>query len=169
MAAEINRLRAELESERKAKQDEAEAARKKQLEEQGKWQEIATDAQSKYEAALKAHEAEVKRLTLEAGLAGIDNEFTREGIIAKCPGDVDPKNYIADLKENHPELFTSNDSLPRTTPQGIRSSSGTSNWAADKALIDKANEYPGTVDPVKLQAAWDRKLKYFNEHGKEPY
>lgn len=171
MAKEISRLKAELEQQKKAQQEAQEAARQKQLEEQGKWQEVATDAQSKLKAAQDTHAAEVRRLTLEAGFAGIQDEFTREGVIAKCPPDADPREYIAEIKDKYPELLNpiSADTATRTAAQGVRSGSGAGNWAADKALIEAADANPGTVDPSKLRAAWARVQDYTDKHGKRPW
>lgn len=161
LTEQINKLRAELEAERKAKTDAAAASRKKQLEEQGKWQEIANDATAKLEAAKKVHEAEVKRLTLEAGLAGIDNEFTREGIIAKCPPDVDPKNYIAELREKQPDLFKGSDVPSRSTAPGVRSGSSQTDWSKVKA--DMKSRDPSLVNP-----AIEKYEKYVSEHKAKP-
>ena len=107
MAKQINELRAAqeaAEAKRKAMEDEAE---KKRLLEEGKYNELA--AKLKAEAAqLEAEfKAKERRLLLEAKFATVDNEFTREGLIAKCPqgDDVNIDDYVADIRKSHPALF----------------------------------------------------------------
>ena len=107
MARQINELRKAqdaAEAKRKAMEDEAE---KKRLLEEGKYNELA--AKLKAEAAqLEAEfKAKERRLLLEAKFATVDNEFTREGLIAKCPqgDDVNIDDYVADIRKSHPALF----------------------------------------------------------------
>lgn len=133
MAAEINRLRAEKEALIKAQQDAAEAAKRKELEAQGKWQEIAEAAQRERDELARQHAAEKRQLKLEAGLAGIENEFTRLGVIAKCPPDVEPDDYVAKVRQDNPDLWASAEPAPRIGGQGMR----TSNDSTKKSLKDK--------------------------------
>lgn len=163
MAAEITKLRAELEQQKQAQQEAQEAAKRKQLEEQDRWKEIASDSEAKLKAAQDAHAAEVRRLTLEAGFAGIQDEFAREGVIAKCPPDADPREYIAEIKDKHPELLNpiSADPATRTAAQGLRSGSGGTDWSKVKADMNSRN--PALVNP-----AIEKYETYVRENHKKP-
>jgi len=107
MAKQINELRAAqeaAEAKRKAMEDAAET---KRLQEEGKYKELAAKAEAKaaqLEAEFKAKE---RRLLLEAKFATVENEFTREGLIAKCPqgDDVNINDYVADIRKDYPALF----------------------------------------------------------------
>jgi hypothetical protein len=168
MAAEINKLRAEKEALIKSQQEAAEAAKRKELEAQGKWQEIAENAQRERDELARQHAAERRQLKLEAGLAGIESEFTRLGVIAKCPTEADPDEYVAQVRKDNPELWASSEPGPRIGGQGVRSSTGSA-FTNERAIIEKATASPGSVKPRELRAALDKVRRYREQHGKDPW
>ena len=86
------------------KQREEEAERKR-LEDEGKFKEIAETEKRKREEAEASYKAKERRLTLEAKLAGITNNYTRKGVIEDCPADADIEEYVAQIRKDHPDLW----------------------------------------------------------------
>ena len=162
MRGQINDLRKQLDD-RDAKAREAEeAAERARLEEQGKWEERAKRADADLAAANAAHADEIRRLELEAGFAGIENEYTRAGVIAKCPEDTNPAEYIADVRDKNPDLWqSSTESESRNAAPGKRSGGGRTDWSTIKA--DMRSKDPKRVNPAIAQYE-----AYIREHHKKP-
>jgi hypothetical protein len=107
MARQINELRKAqdaAEAKRKAAEDEAET---KRMQEEGKYKELAAKAEAKAAQLAAEFKARERSLILEAKFASVENEFTRAGIIAKCPtgDDVNIDEYVAEIRKNHPTIF----------------------------------------------------------------
>jgi len=114
------------------------AAEKKRLEEQGKWQELAEKEKANREAIEAKHAQTMKRMSLDTALlqAGIQNEYTREGIITRCPAETETADYIAQLQKDQPDLFKAPEMSAATRPaQGATSSSGTPPQDLDERLV----------------------------------
>lgn len=132
MAQEILHLREQLAQQaaaQKAAQDEAE---RKKLEEQGKFKELAEKAQRERDELKATYAAKERKLKLEAGFAGITDEFRRAGVIAMCPGDVEPDAYIAQVREQTPDLWGSPEPAPRISAQGMASRGSNQQSLKDK-------------------------------------
>lgn len=165
MAGEINSLRdAQRKAEDQRKSDLA-AAEQKKLEEQGKWQEIASKAKADLAAKEAEFSAKEKRLTLAAMFAAVapfdnneDNEDFRNGLISKC-GDKSAEEYVAEIKAARPHLF-----VPKTAPaaqppedpkakvaQGYRAASGPPKGTFEERLR--------RGDPSAQREAFDKALR----------
>ena len=132
--AEINALKKQLADNDAAQKAAKEAAEAKQLEEQGKYKELAAKAEAKLKEAEASYAAEKRQLKLEAGFAGIENEFTRAGVIAKCPDDVEPDAYIAEMREKNADLWGTAEPAPRVGANGGRSGTGGSASLKDRLM-----------------------------------
>lgn len=127
-AAREAALSAELKAFQDAKAKEVEA----QMAEQGKWKEIAEKAKADAEKLAKDFAARERRLTLEAKLAGIHDEYAREGAIARCPADSNIEAYVAQLQKDAAHLFKA-PGLPGTTPAQAGQSGGQSSSLEERA------------------------------------
>lgn len=150
MAAEINKLRKQLESQNAAiaakeaeESKRVEEARQKKLEDEGNYKTAMAEKDAKIAALEKSHAAEVRRLTLKAKLSGMD-PLAMKGAIAECPDDVDIDVYVENIRKDHAHLFAGFSDPQRTVAQGARSGNGTT-----KSLRDRlAERDPETMKKV---------------------
>jgi hypothetical protein len=132
MAAEINRLRKELEEKDAAQKAAQEAAERKKLEEQGKFKELAERAQKERDELQASYAAKERSLKLEAAFAGIENEHLRAGVIARCDPDANIAEYAAQVRKDHADYWGGGEALPRISAQGQGSSGATKQSLKEK-------------------------------------
>jgi DNA repair exonuclease SbcCD ATPase subunit len=85
-------------------------------------------------------EQKERLLMLEAKLAGIQNEWTRAGVIAKCPPDADIGEYVESLPK---DLFEAPGIQPAETPaQGAQS-------GGQSLGLEQRLRYQDPKDPAK--------------------
>jgi hypothetical protein len=168
MAKQINELRAAqeaAEAKRKAMEDASET---KRLQEEGKYKELAAKAEAKAAQLEAKFKAEKRRLLLEAKFATVDNEFTREGLIAKfegmiakCPpGDeVHIDDYVADIRKNYPSLFAApggaEDTAQAQAPTSPRVAQGSRAAPTSTASLE---ERLRNADPAAQREAFQKAL-----------
>lgn len=178
MIEEINKLRKQLEAQNKALADReaaekaaAEERERKKLEAEGDYKAALRrleEQNATLEASFKARE---RRLVLEAGFAGVQGDAADvivAGLIAQCPAESDPADYIAQVREQRPGLWQATQSTPRISAQGMPSG-GSANLANERAIIERAQTSPGSVSPKELRAAMDRVQRYRAQHGADPW
>jgi hypothetical protein len=161
MAKQINELRAAqeaAEAKRKAMEDAAET---KRLQDEGKYKELAAKAEAKAAQLEAEFKAEKRRLLLEAKFATVENEFTREGLITKCPtgDDVNIDEYVADIRKNHPSLFSApggaEDTAQAQAPTSPRVAQGSRAAPTSTASLE---ERLRNADPAAQREAFQKAL-----------
>jgi hypothetical protein len=152
---------ASLSAELKAFQDAQAKAEQELLEKNNEWQKIAEKAKTDAEKLSKDFAARERRLTLEVKLAGIHDEYAREGAIARCPSDSNIEAYVAQLQKDAAHLFKA-PGLPGATPaQGGVSGQTTTDWSTIESDL-----YSG--DLKKVSAARAKVDEWAQSHDDYP-
>ena len=144
--ARIAELEQKIANDNAAKVKADEEAERKRLEEDGQYKELAENEKRLREEAAASHKAEIRRLTLEAKLAGITNELAREGAIARCGPDADIEEYVAQIQKDHPELWKAPGvSGSASPPQGEQSKGGPSEDLESRLHYDDPKDSVGSA------------------------
>ena len=162
-AEDFARKQAELEKQLQAFKDAQEKADKAKMEQEGKFKELAEAEKARADKLAQEFAAKERRLILEAKLAGIQNEFTREGAIGRCPADMKPEDYVAQLQKDNPELFEPPKIAggPVTAQSGRTGGSQGENWEQVEADM-------WSGDLAKVQPAKKKFLDYTAKHNDYP-
>ena len=152
----------------KAKLDRIEQDKKSaDLASQGKWEDWAkNEVESKLSESndlikqLRADLEKSRSSILEAGLVGIENEYTRAGIISKCPVDQDPLEYLKEIQETGVLKAPSVGGTSQPAQGGKSGGSTDAGWA-------KVNEDYKSGIPDKVKAAELKLNQYKEKHQGE--
>jgi hypothetical protein len=169
VASQLKQMQEAIAQKESAEQQAKEEAERKQLEAKGEYETLLSQLNDKLQNTETKYQRELTQRDLKFALAnaGMSNQLALDGAIAGFNGtSEDVQDYVAKLKEDHKELFTSGaprqkmSALPTQNP-ATRGASNTS-W---KQVYD--SWVPGSRDPKSLEAE-SRIQQYLNEYGEMP-
>lgn len=140
--AQLAEMQAKIDGYEKAAADKEQ----KKLEEQNEYKTLWEKSEAERKTENAANKAEFRRLQLEAKLSGIRvdddpeiNQATIDGLIEKCPADIEPDVYAADLREKKPHLWQAPSAQGTLPAQGGRAAGGSNQSLKERAASgDKA-------------------------------
>jgi len=169
VASQLKQMQEAIAQKESAEQQAKEEAERKQLEAKGEYETLLSQLNDKLQNTETKYQRELTQRDLKFALAnaGMSNQLALDGAIAGFNGtSEDVQDYVAKLREDHKELFTTGAQKPKLSalPTATPATRGTSDMSWKQVY---ESWVPGSRDPKSLEAE-SRIQQYLNENGEMP-